>query len=190
MINELLLQSLTNFYNKKDHMKQLNAILSNQKKISLRLIDWFTTNYSKKYNIIYLIYSNGDGGTYIHNQTDNDVTTQFNVYNSYKSQLKAYSKKQFDPFCRRERLQFSCGSQTLDTTIGQLNFFKWIINNKIMDYVSNNIDDIENDMNDSLKMIKQGYTKIKNSRKPRQELSISALRGLNKIPMKVLITFD
>ena len=190
MINELLLQSLTNFYNKKYHMDQLNAILSNQKKVSLRLIDWFTTNYSKKYNIIYLIYCNYDGAKKITDDGNNCIMNQFNVYNSYKSQLKAYSKKQFDPFCRRERLQFNSGGTSLDTTIGQLNFFKWIINNKIMDYISNNIDSIENDMNDSLKMIKMGYTKTKNSRKPRQELSISALRGLNKIPMKVLITFD
>ena len=188
MINDLLLTSLTTFYKKGDNMKELNVILTNQKKISLRLIDWFTTNYSKKNNIIYLIYLDKEN-----NKTLDETITihnQFNVYNSYKSQLKAYSKKQFDPFCRRERLQFSCGGRILDTTIGQLNFFKWIINNKIMDYVATNIDDIENDMNDSLKMVKMGYTKIKNSRKPRQELSISALRGLNKIPMKVLITFD
>jgi len=190
MINELLLQSLTNFYNKNDNMDQLNGILSNQKKVSLRLIDWFTTNYSKKYNIIYLIYSNDKGDKSLETGGDNSIINQFNVYNSYKSQLKAYSKKQFDPFCRRERLTFKCCGNTLETTIGQLNFFKWIINHKIIDYISKNIDDIETDMNDSLKMIKMGYTKIKNSRKPRQELSISALRGLNKVPMKVLITFN
>ena len=189
MINELLLQSLTNFYNKKGHIDQLNMILSNQKKVSLRLIDWFTTNYSKKYNIIYLIYSNDEGVNTLQSN-NNKILHQFNVYNSYKSQLKAYSKKQFDPFCRRERIQFNCGDNVLDTTIGQLNFFKWIINNKIIDYIDSNIDDIENDMNDSLKVVKMGYKKVDNSRKPRQELSKSALRGLNKIPMKVLITFD
>ena len=53
-----------------------------------------------------------------------------------------------------------------------------------------NIDDIENDMNDSLKNIKKGYKKIDNIRKPRQELSKSALRGLNKVPMRVSIIFD
>ena len=194
MINELLLQSLTTFYKQNDHIDQLNHILSNQKKISLRLIDWFTTNYSKKYNIIYLIYGDNSGKKTLHNETslhnNNIIINQFNVYNSYKSQLKAYSKKQFDPFCRRERLKFKCRDSELDTTIGQLNFFKWVINHKIMDYIDVNIDNIETDMNDSLKIVKMGYTKIKDSRKPRQELSISALRGLNKIPMKVLITFD
>ena len=86
MINELLHQSLTNFYNKKDHMDQLNMILSNQKKVSLRLIDWFTTNYSKKYNIIYLIYSNDEGVNTLQSNT-NKILHQFNVYNSYKLRL-------------------------------------------------------------------------------------------------------
>ena len=188
MINDLLLTSLTSFYDKNENMEQLNIILSNQKKISLRLIDWFITNYSKKYNIIYLIYVDDKG-----NKTlieDTSIVTQFNVYNSYKSQLKAYSKKQFDPFCRRERIIFNCKDNTIPTTVGQLNFFKWIIMNKVIDYIDSNINEIENDMNISLKNIKQNYKKTDNLRKPRQELSKSALRGLNKVPMKVSIHFD
>ena len=188
MINDLLLTSLTTFYNKGNNIKELHSILTNQKKISLRLIDWFTTNYSKKNNIIYLIYKDKNNNKTL--QDGNSLDIQFNVYNSYKSQLKAYSKKQFDPFCRRERIKFKCSGKTIDTTIGQLNFFRWIINNRVIDYIESNIDDIEIDMNDSLKNIKNGYKKINNSRKPRQELSKSALRGLNKIPMKVSITFD
>jgi hypothetical protein len=188
MINDLLLKSLTNFYNKGENMDILYKILTNQNKASLRLVDWFTTNYSKKHNIIYLIYMNNkDKKTLI--ETDK-IICQFNVYNSYKSQLKAYSKKQFDPFCRRERLFFTCCDREINTTIGQLNFFKWVIVNNIMDYINTNIYDIEIDMNDSLKSIKKNYKKIDNSRKPRQELSKSAMRGLNKVPMKVSITFD
>ena len=169
-------------------MEQLNMILSNQKKVSLRLIDWFTTNYSKKYNIIYLIYKDEDSNKSLDIHTT--ISSQFNVYNSYKSQLKAYSKKQFDPFCRRERLMFNCKNTTINTTVGQLNFFKWIISNKIIDYISSNMNDVEDDMNVSLKNIKQNYTKTDNLRKPRQELSKSALRGLNKVPLKVSIHFD
>jgi len=188
MINDLLLNSLTSFYCKDNHLEQLTQILSNQKKISLRLIDWFTTNYSKKYNVIYIIYRDDEGKNTLEEATE--VYSQFNVYNSYKSQLKAYSKKQFDPFCRRERLEFKCKQEVINTTVGQLNFFKWILNNRVMDYIEINIDDIENDMNESLKNIKKGYKKVDNIRKPRQELSKSALRGLNKVPMKVSIRFD
>ena len=188
MINDLLLTSLTTFYNRGGNMKELNTILTNQKKTSLRLIDWFTTNYSKKYNTIYLIYNDKDGRKTL--QEGSSIVTQFNVYNSYKSQLKAYSKKQFDPFCRRERITFKCGEKVLDTTIGQLNFFKWVITNRVIDYIDSNMTDIEVDMNESLQNVKKCYKKVSNTRKPRQELSKSALRGLNKIPMKVSITFD
>ena len=82
MINDLLLTSLTTFYNKEDNIKQLHSILTNQKKTSLRLIDWFTTNYSKKYNIIYLIYKDNNGNKTL--QEDGSIASQFNVYNSYK----------------------------------------------------------------------------------------------------------
>ena len=66
------------------------------------------------------------------------------VYLNYKSQLKAYSKKQFDPFCRRERILFYVGkyngvdNDPLRTTVGQLNFFRWAIQNKILDYIYDN----------------------------------------------------
>ena len=160
MVNDLLLHSLTNYYKKGDNIKYLSQILSHSK-ISLRLIDWFTTNYSKKHNVIYLIFKDKDG-TKTLNDTG-EVVSQFNVYNSYKSQLKAYSKKQFDPFCRRERIDFKCNNHVFNTTIGQLNFFKWIINNNILTYIETNLDIIEEDMNSSLKSAKLSYKKIDNS---------------------------
>ena len=187
MINDLLLSSLTRFYETGKNIDEFEKIV-NSSKLSLRLIDWFTTNYSKKYNVIYLIYR-GNSNMKVLQKTD-IIDTQFNVYNSYKSQLKAYSKKQFDPFCRRERINFKCKDKKFNTTIGQLNFFKWIITNKIMDYVSDNLELIEEDMNYSLKKVKQSYKKVDNIRKPRQELSKSALRGLNKVPMKISISFN
>ena len=187
MINDLLLKSLTNFYSRDENMEILETILNNQKKISLRLIDWFITNYSKKYNVIYLLYRDNTNKKTL--QKTDKVISQFNVYNSYKSQLKAYSKKQFDPFCRRERIDFSCKNILMNTTIGQLNFFKWVIMNNIMEYIQENLNDIEDDMNYSLKTIKKNYKKVDNLRKPRQELSKSALRGLNKVPMKISISF-
>ena len=35
----------------------------------------------------------------------------------------------------------------METTIGQLNFFKWAIENKILDFIQKNYQLIENDMN-------------------------------------------
>ena len=45
-------------------------------------------------------------------------------------------------------------------------------------------------MVDSLKYIKVHGKKNNNGRKPRQELSKSAVRGLNKNKLSVCITFD
>ena len=187
-MEDVLYKSLLTFYNKNDNIGKLMDIIKYKKEISLRLIDWFITNYSKKNNIIYIVYKNEDNSTTI-NKTD-IIHNQFNVYNSYKSQLKAYSKKKFDPFCRRSRINITINNHILNTTIGQLNFFRWILNNNIIDYIKSDVNLIELDMNNSLKEIKNNYKKIENIRKPRQELSKSALNCLNKTPMKVSIRFD
>ena len=78
-------------------------IINGQSKISLRVMDWFVTNYSKKNNISYLI--NKDGNI-INSISDNQTGKEFVVYLDYKLQLKGYQKKQFDPFCRRSRINF------------------------------------------------------------------------------------
>ena len=188
-MKDVLLYSLKNYYSKDDNLNRLLNIIKYKKSISLRVIDWFATNYSKKYNTIYMIYKDDFGQKSI--KESHTPLSQFNVYNSYKSQLKAYSKKRFDPFCRRERLDIEINDIHLNTTIGQLNFFRWVLNNNIIEYIQDNIDEIENDMNYSLKEIKKIYKKTGSStRKPRQEISKSAQKCLNKTPLKVSIIFD
>ena len=188
-MKDVLLYSLKNYYSKGDNLAKLLNIIKYKKSVSLRVIDWFATNYSKKHNTIFIIYRNEMGNKTLHETTN--IVSQFNVYNSYKSQLKAYSKKRFDPFCRRERIDVEINGNHLNTTIGQLNFFRWVLNNNIIDHIQVNIDEIENDMNHSLKEIKKNYKKSGSSeRKPRQEISKSAQKCLNKTPLKVSITFD
>ena len=61
-----------------------------------------------------------------------------NIYNSYLGALKTCSKQQFDPFRRHERILFTYGvgdTDTLETTVGQLNFFKWAIETGVIDYI-------------------------------------------------------
>ena len=114
-----------------------------------------------------------------------------NVHHSYKSQLKAYSKKRFDPFCRRKRLKFDIGNYgSVNTTIGQLNFFRWAIDNLVIQYIQDHQADIENDMNECLKKIKYKSKKKSGSRKQREELSLSATRGLSRNRISVCLTFD
>jgi hypothetical protein len=110
--NGLLLRNLIDFYDKNDNMDKMLSIINGESSISLRIVDWFATNYSKQYYITYNI---------------ND-TNRFKVYVDYKLKLRAYSKKRFDPFCRWDRISIPYkAGQHIQTTIGQLNFFKWAI---------------------------------------------------------------
>tara|TARA_B100001248_G_scaffold243312_1_gene211475 strand:+ start:778 stop:1353 length:576 start_codon:yes stop_codon:yes gene_type:complete len=186
----LLLESLHLFFNNTYNRDKLLSVLSDDKCISLRSIDWFITNYSKKNNIYYLIYNDSDGNPSFDDE-HNEYRNNMNVFHSYKSQLKAYSKKRFDPFCRRDRILFKMDSEhSVETTIGQLNFFKWAISNLVIDYIELHKDEIEYDMNTSLKQMKMNSDKKDGSRKKRQELSLSATRGLKMNHVPIEITFD
>tara|TARA_B110001452_G_C14993088_1_gene347167 strand:+ start:17 stop:592 length:576 start_codon:yes stop_codon:yes gene_type:complete len=191
MINDaLLLESLHGFYRKEYNGSKLVSILSDEKNISLRSIDWFITNYSKKNNTYYLVYQDEEKNPSFDDK-DNNYYTNMNVFHSYKSQLKAYSKKRFDPFCRRDRLLFKINeTESVETTIGQLNFFKWAISNLVVDYIELYKDEIEHDMNMSLKLMKENSDKKDGSRKKRQELSLSATRGLKMNHVEIELSFD
>ena len=84
---ELIVNSLQRFYANRTDIAEIVTLLQGTSEISLRVIDWFVTNYAKTHSTAYML--NGQ---------------EFLVYRDYKSQLKAYSKKLFDPFCRRERI--------------------------------------------------------------------------------------
>ena len=191
MENNVLLTSLQNYYTDNKNASKLLEILKEENKISLRIIDWFVTNYSKKNNIYYTIFETPTKKkTFV--PENNKLLKQFNTYHAYKSQLKSFSKKKFDPFCRRDRIVFDCNGCAIETTVGQLNFFKWAIDNLIIDYIKNNYNDIENDMNTCYNSVKvqKREKKEKNERKRRQELSKSASRGLNSNNMKVVLDFN
>ena len=196
--NNILLNSLKDYYkNVKNMKKLLDIIHPTNNKISLRIIDWFVTNYSKKNNIYYSIFIDNNGEKTFKSKNEENKQYEhlrlFNTYHSYKSQLKSYSKRKFDPFCRRDRIDFeyddSGTSKNIQTTIGQLNFFKWAIDNLIIDYIIQNYKDIEEDMTNSFQQIKK-HKKISNERKKRQELSKSASRGLNQTNVSVILEFD
>jgi hypothetical protein len=117
-------------------MDYMLRIINGESRISLRIIDWFATNYAKKY---YTVYTIGDGGV---------TSRRFKVYVDYKLKLKAYSKKRFDPFCRWDRITVPYkDGKYIQTTIGQLNFFKWALENNVIRYIEENYANIEKDMN-------------------------------------------
>ncbi len=177
---DLLMLPLTQFFKSKKNLNQMLQIVQGKSKISLRILDWFVTNYSKKNNIAYDL-----------NDETNSVK-KFIVYLDYKSQLKAYSKKQFDPFCRRERISFyDHDNNEIVTTVGQLNFFRWAIENKIVKYIGKNLEDVETDMNDSIRFLyKKPKTESPQHRRKRKELSVSATKTVNKHNVKIVVKFE
>ncbi len=79
----------------------------------------------------------------------------FLVHDNYKSQLKEYNKKNFDPFCRWNRIRVYFDTKKyFYTTVAQLNFFKWAIENHVLDYILDSLDTIETAMNEYEKAIK------------------------------------
>ena len=90
--NELLLDKLLEYYNNLENLEKMLLIITGKSMISLRIIDWFVTNYSKKNFTLYDIEIN-------------NKINRFKIYEDYKLKLKAYSKRRFDPFCRWERIE-------------------------------------------------------------------------------------
>ena len=187
--NELLLTNLLTFYGKDDNMDRLVNVINGQSTISLRIIDWFVTNYAKKNFIVYSIPAKNKCSTVINGEEN---TERFKVFHNYKLELKAYSKVRFDPFSRRERITIPYKDNTcLQTTIGQLNFFKWAIENQLLEYIEKNYDEIEVDMNARNSISKKGGEFDNNkTRKKREELSISACKTIKKETVNIVVKFN
>jgi hypothetical protein len=160
---------LERFYSNPNNLSIIKNILDGNSRLSLRLIDWFVTNYSKKFNTSYI----------------SDTQKHIVVYLSYKSHLKAYSKKMFDPFCRSKRIKF----QDFETTVGQLNFFEWAISDNIISYLEKNYNKVHEDMESRLSEMKE-ISKSEGQRKKRHELSNSATKSLTHHEVKVSVNFN
>jgi hypothetical protein len=188
--NDLLLKNLISFYNTNyentfnpnNNLDKMLKIITGESKISLRIVDWFATNYAKKYYTLYIIEG-----------TNDNITRRFKVYDDYKLKLKAYSKKRFDPFCRWDRISipYTTG-KFIETTIGQLNFFKWALENNVVNYIEQNYNEIEKDMNNRNSTSKRKELIVDNTktRKKREELSVSATKSIKKEKVEIIVQFN
>lgn len=156
---ELVISSLQKFYSNHPEIDKVIEYLNGQAPLSLRIIDWFVTKYSRKNFVRYNL----------NNQ-------EFLVYLSYKGQLKAYSKQYFDPNCRRERIMFKIPKHdAFTTTIGKLNFFRWALESKILDYIEEHEEEIRQGYNAYLKETMQAQKTLKNETASSVESSISSV---------------
>jgi hypothetical protein len=173
--NGLLMNNLIKFYNENDNMDKMLRIINGESNISLRIVDWFATNYAKKFYTVYTLNDN----------------QRFKVYMDYKLKLRAYSKKRFDPFCRWERITIPYkDGNAIQTTIGQLNFFKWALENDVITYIEQNYSSIEKDMNSRNSTSKRKVLVTQQTRKKREELSISATKSIKKEDVEIIVKFD
>ena len=190
---ELIINSLQKFYADRTDTDDVMKLLQGTSVISLRLIDWFVTNYARQHTISYILNSQ-----------------EFLVYMNYKSQLKAYSKKLFDPFCRRERIMFQIpGQEQFLTTVGKLNFFRWAIEKGVINYIQMNLAKIEKEMNantremntlrkqdmsvssqDTQTTIATHATKSSTRRRNRLATAAGVSNAIEKHELSVEVTFD
>jgi hypothetical protein len=145
-----MIGKILEFYENKLNWQIFTEIVRERNYISLRLFDYFTTNYCKENRVLI-------------NGAD--------VWADYKACLRGYTKLHFDPFCRRGRIFLKRDPKTqkltcdfiekditkdeinkrleqgeIETTVGQLNFFMWCIQRGIITYILRHQNEIQTAM--------------------------------------------
>jgi hypothetical protein len=133
--------------------KHMVDILNFKADISLRLLEWFITKYCDKYKTTKCTKENGES---------------FVIYVGYKAALKSYRKRYFDPFKRnqkhnqlerKQKFLYVCtkngNEYKVNTTLGQLHFFRWLFENNILNYIIKNLDKIKGNMEHDNRLVKK-----------------------------------
>lgn len=109
---------------------QLYDILSKRSGVSLRLVDWLVTNASKTSTIV--VYNKG---------------IPVDAFVDYRRRLSSHTKRNFDAFARRKRITLTFfGNIRRQSSLAQLNFFKYIIDRNLFEYCKSHRDEIEANM--------------------------------------------
>lgn len=123
------------FFNRKpEALETFLRTVKRQESFSLRIVDWAVTNYSRRNRI-----------TVHHRGLPVDINQD------YRRHLGVFTKKYFDPFARRERIELLIKptNTILSTTVGQLNFMKWLLERGIHVHIVQLRAEIEADMRDN-----------------------------------------
>ena len=141
-VTKLMIGKLLDFYKIPYNFNMLYELIKNDKSRkdhkSLRLVNWFVTNFAKHYTTSYLIKK--------YNKID-----MFLVWIEYDKELASEGKEYFDAFRRGAKMGKLIEieyekDKKLKTTVAQLNFFRWAIKNNVIDYVNSKVDIIYKDM--------------------------------------------
>lgn len=132
----LYFEFLHDFFSREQNATIFTQILEGQSMVTLRQIEHFLKRYSKKHNVSYLIP---------HPLPDRPPM-DIHIHTQYMKNSKQYTTKKFDIFCRRVRIRVPIGGKWVETNIAQLNMFKWILGNGIIEYMETHHAAIVEDM--------------------------------------------
>lgn len=155
--------------------KHLIPVITQTSRVSIRLMDWLVTNYSKQYKVVYS-YENGS------------VQRIFDLHYEYKTTLDSYGRPLFDPFRRGKRIFFTIDDNAYETTLGQLRFWLWCEVHGVIKFCSENADEIDNHM--ALAHHEREKKKKENKKRKRTSLSKPASGKCFIFPIQSTINFN
>jgi hypothetical protein len=180
-----VLRPLLEFFSKEANFKLfVDIVVFKTKNIPLRLFDWFVTNYAKKNYVCYTI------------KRPNNTVENFCVFRSYRAQLKGCKKKEFDPFCRGDPIMLEYESPVdgskiaFETAACQLKFFKWAIENLVLNYVETNFEEIYADMKTNSSKSQKNEKQDQNQKRLKTELSKSIFQQIHVSDQPVTMQFQ
>ena len=112
--------------------RQFVPFVARGEPVSLRLVDWFVVNFVKTTKVSYKV------------TTSSNAEVMFDVAASYKAYLKSFRRRGFDVFRRFERVTVApdalrdvgvAAPEAVETTVAQLNFFKWMMDHGVLDHL-------------------------------------------------------
>lgn len=169
-----------NYFSKeqqKENIKKMISIINKDKesKISLRLLDWFVTKYTKTEDI-----------------PEEFKLTMMRMKIKYNACLNSYKKRYFDAFRRYKRFLHFINDEFgyVETTIGQLNFFMWVFENDIMTIIENNYDFFIQEMIEYNKREKEKKKEKKKSKTVKKEtVVVEKQTTKNQVVDRIYISF-
>jgi hypothetical protein len=108
-------------------------------RVSLRLIDYFVTNYARKFLCEIAQTASGEA-------VSGTNSAAVSVYQSVQNALRGLNKKRMDPFCRKHAESDRIELRGVHTNVAQLSFFRWALINGVLQYIEQHADAIRADM--------------------------------------------
>jgi hypothetical protein len=134
------LQSLMDFYTEDKIGTVLVPVTTGEVDASLRLLDWFVINYSRRRKL---------------------HIDQTNIYQSYRNWRRFWRQDLFD-ICRRgTRIYFMHGGEVHTTTIAQMNYMYWAHQHGVRAYVDAHKPEIAYDMSQRIRRLTKEGVKRK-----------------------------